>query len=216
MVPRAADRCASSSAGRWPLLPHPCTPACCCRCCWCTLHHALECFLSPPYFMLFNLAELLGSADLAPGSGLSVRGTGVKSCEGEVRSVLVLLRCCKHVESSCRSLWELCRVVAERQQPAALAQFVPIAVALPLQAVVNNRKNKIIAAYELSVTLGWEGSTADGTAVTGKHPCSGRSGRRSSRRRRRRRSSSSMWLLGLASEQPEAARQPLRRSVCLC
>ncbi|KAI7840914.1 hypothetical protein COHA_005346 [Chlorella ohadii] len=65
-----------------------------------------------------RLTELLGSADLAPGSGLSVRGTGVKSCEGE--------------------------------------------------AVVNNRKNKIIAAYELSVTLGWEGSTADGTAVTGE------------------------------------------------
>lgn len=32
-----------------------------------------------------HAAELLGSADLAPGSGLSVRATGVKSCEGEVR-----------------------------------------------------------------------------------------------------------------------------------
>ncbi len=27
--------------------------------------------------------ELLGTADLAPGSGLSVRSTGVKACEGE-------------------------------------------------------------------------------------------------------------------------------------
>lgn len=64
-----------------------------------------------------RLQELLGTADLAPGSGLGVRSTGVKACEGE--------------------------------------------------AVVNNRKNKIIAAYEISLTLGWEG-TADGTAVTGE------------------------------------------------
>lgn len=27
--------------------------------------------------------ELLGTADLAPGSGLGVRSTGVKACEGE-------------------------------------------------------------------------------------------------------------------------------------
>ncbi|KAL4419782.1 hypothetical protein ABPG75_006880 [Micractinium tetrahymenae] len=65
-----------------------------------------------------RLQELLGSADLAPGSRLSVRGTGVKACEGE--------------------------------------------------AVVNNRKNKIIAAYEISLTLGWEGTAGDGTAVTGE------------------------------------------------
>ncbi|KAL4435457.1 hypothetical protein ABPG77_006219 [Micractinium sp. CCAP 211/92] len=64
-----------------------------------------------------RLQELLGTADLAPGSGLSVRSTGVKACEGE--------------------------------------------------AVVNNRKNKVIAAYEISLVLGWEGS-ADGTAVTGE------------------------------------------------
>lgn len=32
---------------------------------------------------LIGCAELLGSADLAPGTGLSVRATGVKSCEGE-------------------------------------------------------------------------------------------------------------------------------------
>lgn len=65
-------------------------------------------------------AELLGAADLAPGSGLSVRCTGLKSCEGE--------------------------------------------------AVVNNRKNKIIAAYELAVVLGWECGNADGAdaAVSGE------------------------------------------------
>ena len=62
-------------------------------------------------------AELLGGADLAPGSGLSVRGAGIRSVEGE--------------------------------------------------AVVNNRKNKIIASYELAVVLGWEGTAEDGTAVSG-------------------------------------------------
>ena len=36
-----------------------------------------------PYCPLHRCTELLGSADLAPGSGLSVRATGVKSCEGE-------------------------------------------------------------------------------------------------------------------------------------
>jgi hypothetical protein len=60
-------------------------------------------------------AELLGGADLAPGSGLAVRCTGVRSCEGE--------------------------------------------------AVVNNRKNKIIAAYELAVVLGWECGDADGAGI---------------------------------------------------
>lgn len=63
-------------------------------------------------------AELLGSADLAPGSGLAVRGTGLKSCEGE--------------------------------------------------AVVNNRKNKIIAAYELAVVVGWECVGEDGGTVAGE------------------------------------------------
>ena len=66
-------------------------------------------------------AELLGSADLAPGSGLSVRGTGVKSLEGE--------------------------------------------------AIVNNRKNKIIVAYELSAVVGFEGTADDGTTVTGERWC---------------------------------------------
>lgn len=65
-----------------------------------------------------RLQELLGSADLAPGSGLSVHGTGIKSCEGE--------------------------------------------------AIVNNRKNKIIASYELSLVLGWEGTADDGSTVTGE------------------------------------------------
>jgi len=54
--------------------------------------------LHPPALLLLP-AELLGHADLAPGSGLSVRGTGVKSLEGE--------------------------------------------------AIVNNRKNKIIAGEEI-------------------------------------------------------------------
>ncbi|PSC70108.1 activator of 90 kDa heat shock ATPase-like protein 1 [Micractinium conductrix] len=37
------------------------------------------------------------------------------------------------------------------------------------EAVVNNRKNKVIAAYELAVTLGWEGAAeAGGEAVTGE------------------------------------------------
>lgn len=65
-----------------------------------------------------RLQELLGSADLAPGSGLAVRGTGLKSCEGE--------------------------------------------------AVVNNRKNKIIAAYELAVVVGWECVGEDGGTVAGE------------------------------------------------
>lgn len=37
----------------------------------------------------------------------------------------------------------------------------------PLQAVVNNRKNKIIAAYELAVVVAWRGAAPDGTEVTG-------------------------------------------------
>jgi hypothetical protein len=64
-----------------------------------------------------SAAELLGGADLAPGSGLSVHGAGIRNVEGE--------------------------------------------------AVVNNRKNKIIASYELAVVLGWEGTAEDGTAVSG-------------------------------------------------
>jgi activator of HSP90 ATPase len=61
-------------------------------------------------------AELLGSADVAPGSGVGVKCTGLKSCEGE--------------------------------------------------AVVNNRKNKVIAAYELAVVLGWEATGGgDGAEV---------------------------------------------------
>jgi hypothetical protein len=58
-------------------------------------------------------AELLGAADLAPGSGTAVRATGLRSLEGE--------------------------------------------------AVVNNRKMKIIAAYELSAVIGWEAEAADGS-----------------------------------------------------
>ena len=47
------------------------------------------------------------------------------------------------------------------------------------EAVVNNRKNKVIAAYELAVTLGWEGAAeAGGEAVTGARagPWAGRGG----------------------------------------
>ncbi|KAI3425185.1 hypothetical protein D9Q98_008954 [Chlorella vulgaris] len=63
-----------------------------------------------------RLQELLGSADVAPGSGVGVKCTGVKGCEGE--------------------------------------------------AVVNNRKNKVIAAYELAVVLGWEATGGgDGAEV---------------------------------------------------
>lgn len=35
------------------------------------------------------------------------------------------------------------------------------------EAVVNNRKQKVIAIYELAVTFGWAGAAADGTPVEG-------------------------------------------------
>lgn len=119
----------------WPLSPHP-----------------------PPRY-----AELLGSADLAPSSGLTVRGTGVKSCEGEARR--------GHLA------WA---AAASPARPLLLPPALPFTTVgillarrpvLPLpcclQAVVNNRKNKVIAAYEISLVLGWEGSAPDGAAVTG-------------------------------------------------
>ena len=37
-----------------------------------------------------------------------------------------------------------------------------------LPAQVNNRKKKVIAAYELDLRLGWEGAAADGTLVQGE------------------------------------------------
>jgi hypothetical protein len=39
-------------------------------------------------------------------------------------------------------------------------------LAAPLQAIVNNRKQKIIPAYELDATLGWTGSV-QGTQARG-------------------------------------------------
>ena len=35
------------------------------------------------------------------------------------------------------------------------------------EAVVNNRKNKVIASYELAVVLGWEGAVEGSASVTG-------------------------------------------------
>jgi len=36
------------------------------------------------------------------------------------------------------------------------------------EAIINNRKQKIIPSYELEIKLGWEGATADGATAKGK------------------------------------------------
>lgn len=57
-------------------------------------------------------------------------------------------------------LRELCRV-----PKAKLIAFSPIRVG---DSFINLRKGKLIASYELDVSVGWAGKAADGTEVSGK------------------------------------------------
>lgn len=184
MVPRAAYRCAVLRL-QLGQLQHACAPGL--QAPWLVPRH-LSC-THGSHAPLIGCAELLGSADLAPGSGLSVQATGVKSCEGEAsrlaRAVLLVGSSSERVAADvCNSRLKgvfvrlgLQAVDGAHAQLAGKGALCCDASRSPqhmlgtLQAVVNNRKNKIIAAYELSLVLSWQGSTADGAAVTGALVC---------------------------------------------